>query len=187
MRVRPSLRLCFFVSVTLLLLSLCVPQFFWKWWLVFVFNPEYFGSLLPVTFPSASYPLSSICCSYQKDERANPENLSKSSALSEVGVYLIEKYFHFLHIFFNHTSSAYPLLGLFCLFTRMDTYKLRRTFQDEGSTRPRDLYLTKHNTHKKQTSILQAGFESTIPAKERPQNYAVERTATGIFFPCWKR
>jgi hypothetical protein len=68
----------------------------------------------------------------------------------------------------------------------MDTYTLSRTFLDEGSARPRDLYLTEHNTHKKQTSISQAGFKSTIPAIERPQNYAADRKATGIFFPCWK-
>jgi hypothetical protein len=89
--------------------------------------------------------------------------------------------------FFSHTSSTYPLLGLFCLLIHMDTYTLSRTFRDEGSNRPRDLYLTKHNTHKKQTSIPQAGFESTIPARERPQNYAADRKATGIFFPCWKQ
>jgi len=125
-------------------------------WLVFVFNPEYFGSVLSVTFPSAPYPLSSICCSYQKEERANPGNLPKSNAFSDVVEYLVEKYFHFLHIFFSHTSSTYPLLGLFCLLTRMDTYTLSRTFRDEVSTRPRDL-LPDKTQYSQETNIHSAG------------------------------
>jgi hypothetical protein len=38
-----------------------------------------------------------------------------------------------------------------------------------GTARIRNLYLTTHNTHNRQTSILPAGFEPTIPASERPQ------------------
>jgi hypothetical protein len=47
-------------------------------------------------------------------------------------------------------------------------------------SRYRDLYLTTHNTHKKQTSKPPAGFEPTIPTIERPQTYALDRAATGI-------
>jgi hypothetical protein len=42
--------------------------------------------------------------------------------------------------------------------------------------RRRDLYLTAHNTHKRQTSKLPVGFEPTIPASERPQTHALDRT-----------
>jgi hypothetical protein len=35
-------------------------------------------------------------------------------------------------------------------------------------------------THKKQTSILPAEFEPTIPASERPQTHALGSVATGI-------
>jgi hypothetical protein len=45
-------------------------------------------------------------------------------------------------------------------------------------TRDRPLYLTTHNTHKRQTSMPLAGFEPAIPASERPQNYALDRAAT---------
>jgi hypothetical protein len=45
---------------------------------------------------------------------------------------------------------------------------LGRTPLDEGPVRRRDLYLTKHNTHKRQTSMPEAGFEPTIPVSERP-------------------
>jgi len=42
-----------------------------------------------------------------------------------------------------------------------------RTPLDEWSARRRDLYLTTHNTHKKQTSTPPEGFEPTVPASDR--------------------
>jgi len=54
---------------------------------------------------------------------------------------------------------------------------------DEGSARRRDLYLTIHNTHKRQTSMFPAGFQSTNPARERQQNDALDHTAIGIGQP----
>jgi hypothetical protein len=110
-----------------------------------------------------------------------------------------------------------------------------RTPLDEGPARRRDLYLTTHNTHKRQTSMPPVGyiyiyifclsgvfpldpflyclnpfvlhvtlrsmllsfttnttqtsmppvgFEATIPASERPQTHALDRTATGIGLQC---
>ena len=50
---------------------------------------------------------------------------------------------------------------------------------DERSARRRDLYLTAHNTHSRQTSMPPVGFETTIPASEQPQTYALDRAATG--------
>ena len=55
-----------------------------------------------------------------------------------------------------------------------------RTPLDEWSARRRDLYLTTHNTHNRQTSMLPVGFEPTIPASEPPQTHALDRAATGI-------
>ena len=55
-----------------------------------------------------------------------------------------------------------------------------RTPLDEWSDRRRDLYLTTHNTHRRQTSMPLAGFETAIPASERPQTKALDRAATGI-------
>jgi len=54
-----------------------------------------------------------------------------------------------------------------------------RTPLDEWSARRRDLYLTTHNTHNRQTSMPLVGFEPTISAGERPQTYASDRAATG--------
>jgi hypothetical protein len=47
------------------------------------------------------------------------------------------------------------------------------------SDRP-DIYLTKKDTHKGQTSVTLAGFESTIPVSELPQTHNLERAATVI-------
>jgi hypothetical protein len=55
---------------------------------------------------------------------------------------------------------------------------LGRTPLDEGPARRRDLYLTEHNTHKRQTSMPPVGFEPTILVSERPQTHALDRTAT---------
>ena len=57
--------------------------------------------------------------------------------------------------------------------------KVGRTPLDEWSARRRDLYLTKYNIHNRQTTMPPMGFEPTAPAGERPQTYALDRTATG--------
>ena len=54
-----------------------------------------------------------------------------------------------------------------------------RTPLDEWSARHRDLYLTTHNIHNRQTSMPPVGFEPTISAGEWPQTYALDRAATG--------
>jgi len=56
---------------------------------------------------------------------------------------------------------------------------LSRTPLDEWSARHRDLDLTTHNTHKKETSMPPVRFEPTISAGERPQTYAWDRPTTG--------
>ena len=55
-----------------------------------------------------------------------------------------------------------------------------RTPLDVWSARRRDLYLTTHNTYKRQISMPPKGFEPAIPASERPQTHALNRAATGI-------
>ena len=57
-----------------------------------------------------------------------------------------------------------------------------RTPLDEWSARRRDLYLTTHNTHNRQSFMPPVGFEPTISAGERPQTYALDHAATGIGF-----
>jgi hypothetical protein len=64
-----------------------------------------------------------------------------------------------------------------------------RTLLDEWSSRWRHLYLTTHNTHKRQTYMAPAGFEAAIPTSGRLQTHALDRAATGIgnsCIPCTK-
>jgi hypothetical protein len=71
-----------------------------------------------------------------------------------------------------------PLRGFAIILTGHIT--LGWTPLDDRSDRCRDLYLTTHNTHTRQTSMLPARFEPTIPASERPQTHALDHAATGI-------
>jgi hypothetical protein len=41
---------------------------------------------------------------------------------------------------------------------------------------------TPNSQHSKQTSMPPVGFETAIPASERPQTHALDRAATGIGF-----
>ena len=54
-----------------------------------------------------------------------------------------------------------------------------RTPLDEWSIRHRDLYLTTHYTHNRQTSMPPVGFEPTISAGDMPKTYALDRAADG--------
>ena len=49
-----------------------------------------------------------------------------------------------------------------------------RTLPDERLAHRRDLYLTTHNTHNRQTFMSPLRFEPTISAGERPQTYTLE-------------
>ena len=69
-------------------------------------------------------------------------------------------------------------------FTRFLDHTKRRTTVgrtplDEWSAHRRGLYLTTHNSHNRQISMPQMGFEPTISAGERPQTFALDRAATG--------
>jgi hypothetical protein len=76
------------------------------------------------------------------------------------------------------TGHDLPLRSFTITFIGHTT--LGRTPLDKCSFRPRDLYLTTHNTHKRRNSMPQAGFDHTIPASERPQTHALDGAATGI-------
>ena len=59
-----------------------------------------------------------------------------------------------------------------------------RTPLDEWSARRRDLYITTHNTHNRQTSTPPVEIEPTISAGERPQTYSLVRAVTGSGITC---
>jgi hypothetical protein len=89
------------------------------------------------------------------------------------------------HLFFCMARQPYMGLGLldssrFNGHTHLRHTTVGRTPLDEGSARRRDLYLTTHNTYKRQTSMPPVGFEPTILVSKRPKTHNLDRTATGI-------
>jgi len=58
-----------------------------------------------------------------------------------------------------------------------------RTPLDDWSAWRSGLYLTTHNTYKRQTSMPEVGFEPTIPGSELPKTHALDRIDTE-FFTC---
>jgi hypothetical protein len=85
--------------------------------------------------------------------------------------------------FFLHgatSSSGSGPLHYWHFTTALKHTTLGRTPLDEWSARRRDLYLTIHNTHKRQTSMTLAAFEPVIAASERSQTHAFDRAANGI-------
>ena len=95
-------------------------------------------------------------------------------SLLDRNVFHIIPFFSTIRFLFIWRES--PQCARVSSFTRFLDHTQRRTTlgrinMDERSARHRDLYLTKHNTHNRQTSMSQVGFEPKIPAGERPQIY----------------
>jgi hypothetical protein len=90
---------------------------------------------------------------------------------------------HEIDFFFNDATTpggpGPPQLSRLDDHTQ-DTRHSDRPPLDDGSARRKDLYLTKHNTHKRHTCMPPAGFEPAVPASRRPQTDALDRAATGI-------
>ena len=85
------------------------------------------------------------------------------------------------HFFLWHCGPARAMASFFRFLDHTKRLTIvGRTPLDEWSARRRDLYLTTHNSHMGQTSIPPAGFETAIPASERPQTDALDRADTGI-------
>jgi hypothetical protein len=82
----------------------------------------------------------------------------------------------FLHDMTVSSGPGPPHYRVFTITNRHTT--VGRTPLDEWSAPCRDLYLTTHNNHYRETSMLPDGFEPAIPARKRPQTYALNRAAT---------
>ena len=90
---------------------------------------------------------------------------------------LVQIYFIYLFIFLWRFGLKRAMASSFMRF--LDHTQRRttvgRTPLDQWSGRLRDLSLTIHSTHNKQTSMLPAGFEPVISAGERSQHHALDR------------
>jgi hypothetical protein len=96
------------------------------------------------------------------------------------------KYMKFLIMLFSLLFFTSPFFYgskssvAFSLLTFRKHTTLGRVPLDEWSACRRVLYLTTHNTHNRQTYMPPAGFEPTIPAKERLQTHILDGPTTGI-------
>ena len=91
---------------------------------------------------------------------------------------------HIMKLFFQWRCG--PTRAIISSFLRfLDHTKWRitvgRTPLDEWSVRHKDLYLTKHNTYNRQTTVLPAGFQPTISGGERPHVYATNEDRETVF------
>jgi hypothetical protein len=80
---------------------------------------------------------------------------------------------HFPHVAMAHSMPGPPHYRGFTVSLRHTA--LSMTTLDEWSARRRDFNLTTHNTHKKEITMLQAGFAPAIPASERPPTHTCIR------------
>jgi hypothetical protein len=107
--------------------------------------------------------------------------MSKGCGWAQVTQHSADRRSVFKIIFNGATASSGPGPPHYWGFTITLTHTtLGRIPLVEWSARRRDLYLTTHNTHKRQTFMPPVGFEPKIPASERPQTHALDRAATGI-------
>jgi len=87
----------------------------------------------------------------------------------------------FIHVFF---IAQEPLVGQGLLFIEASRSHsiwhstFGRTPLVEWSARCRGFYLTRQNTDKRKIFMPLAGFETTIPASERPQTRTIDGTTT---------
>jgi hypothetical protein len=77
-----------------------------------------------------------------------------------------------------------PFLARTASFSRLHDDKVIHTILHKNPlddwARCRELYLTKQNIYKRQTSKPRGRFEPAIPASERPQIHTLDRATTGI-------
>jgi hypothetical protein len=105
--------------------------------------------------------------------------LSRDSLLEVLCIFIMyQLFFFFLHynplwvFFFCVSSWAISSLPTGFLDHTQRRATVDRTPLDVWSVRRRDLYRTTHNSHNRQISMPQVGFEPTIAAGDRPSTYA---------------
>jgi hypothetical protein len=128
-------------------------------------NPDsHESSVWPLTLPSGSSPVVILLITTLGQQKLCSPSLS---------------YFLYLIFFFVWLDSLiWAWASSFrrgFMVTHLRHTTVGRTPLDEGPARRRDLYLTTHNTHKRQTSMPPVGFEPTILVSERPKTHALDQ------------
>jgi hypothetical protein len=99
--------------------------------------------------------------------------------LTRLAVTFTQISFLFFLPFLVLTSFYLLFVGKEALY-HTQTHTLDRTPLDEGSARPRGLYLRAHNTQNRHPCPRRNSNSQSNPASERPQTHALDRAATGI-------
>ena len=124
--------------------------------------------------------LSGNCLHFTKSEVHTSSTLFP--ILSQINpVHAFPSWF-FIFIYFWRCSPTRAMASSFKRFflvTHNRHNTVGKSPLDEWSARRRDLYLTIHNIHNRQTSMPPVEFETTILASKRPQTSALDRAATG--------
>jgi hypothetical protein len=69
----------------------------------------------------------------------------------------------------------------FCTWCHSVKHTLSRNPLDEGSAHRKDLYPTTQNTHKRQTTMPAAGYESAITASLRSQTHLLDNESVCLY------
>jgi len=124
-----------------------------------------------------------------EDHLASQEGLYSVKLVSLVS-YLLSTFWRFIyiHLIYFHPSSQWrnsssgpgpPHYRGFTITLRQTTFGMIPLY--EWSARRRDLYLTTHNTPKRQTSMHPAEFEPTNSASQRPQTHTLDHVVTDFY------
>jgi hypothetical protein len=116
----------------------------------------------------------------QSRQRQSVQELHELLQTQTLGNKLIMNVTNKTHFFLWRCDPKRVMVSSFLRF--LDHIQRRttvsRTPLDKRSARRRDLYLTTHNTHNRQTSMPPVGFEPTISAGQRLQTFALHRAVT---------
>jgi len=113
----------------------------------------------------------------------NSKNVNIDNVIILIGIIVLNMK-DYIHIIYFFLWRCDPSRVMASSFLRILDHTQRRTTigrtpPNEWSARRRDLYLTTHDTHNRQTFMPPVGFEPKISAGERPQTCALDRTVTG--------
>jgi len=134
-----------------------------------------------ITRPEESYRLCCVVvCDLETSRMGAPYiyDISHLRVKSNTACYMFRPSSNNVAMFFSHgpTAADGPGPPHYRGFTTTFSHAtLRRAPLDRWSAGRRDLYLTRHNTHKRQTSMPSAGFKPAIPSKRA----ALDRAAIG--------
>jgi hypothetical protein len=107
----------------------------------------------------------------------NPQRKERGS-IRDASRWMLSKVCFFV---FGATAPHWARASSFTRFLDQTQWRttVGGTSLDKWSARHRDVYLTPHNTHNRQTSMPSVLFQPTFSVGERPQTHALDRAATG--------